>query len=199
MNILVLGANGRTGREVLRQALDAGDSVTALVRRENSLTELAHERLVVRVGSACDREAVASCLPGHDAVLSTLGPKWPTRAASAVYPDSAAALVGAMQCSTVRRVLVTSSAMLDSHQSLLGRVLRRLVPRIVEGVRLLEREITTSSLDWTIARLGFLSNGPARDYRVGKGGAISRAAVASFLLDEVRTPHHLRAVASLSR
>lgn len=89
--------------------------------------------------------------------------------------------------------------MLDPNQSFFGRILRRLVPRIVDGVQLLEAQITSSSLDWTIARLGFLSNGPERDYRVGKGGAISRAAVASFLLDEARTPQHVRAVASLSR
>jgi uncharacterized protein YbjT (DUF2867 family) len=42
MNIILLGANGRTGRKVLSRALNAGDSVTALVRAEDRLADVTH-------------------------------------------------------------------------------------------------------------------------------------------------------------
>jgi uncharacterized protein YbjT (DUF2867 family) len=38
MNILVLGAAGKTGREVLARSLAAGHTVTAFVRDRRSLT-----------------------------------------------------------------------------------------------------------------------------------------------------------------
>ena len=42
MNITLLGANGKTGTQVVKQALDAGHVVTALVRRPDALKEQAN-------------------------------------------------------------------------------------------------------------------------------------------------------------
>lgn len=64
MNIVLLGANGRTGREVLGRALSAGDTVTALVRAAGKLGELGHERLAVRVGNVCDPRVLGRFCPG---------------------------------------------------------------------------------------------------------------------------------------
>ena len=83
MKIVLLGANGRTGRQVLGRALSAGETVTALVRGEDRLADLSHERLEVRVGSACDPRVLEPLLPGHDVVISTLGPRRPTRVRTA--------------------------------------------------------------------------------------------------------------------
>ena len=76
VNIVLLGANGGTGREVIVQALRAGDTVTALVRAEGKLTDLSHERLDVHVGSPCDPRVLEELLQfGQDVVISTLGPR----------------------------------------------------------------------------------------------------------------------------
>lgn len=202
-NILLLGANGRTGREILSRALRAGDMVTALVRREDRLADVSHSRLDVHVGSPCDPRVLEPLLPGHDAVISVLGPRWPSKAASAIYPESAAALVDAMQHSDVNRLLVTSSALLFPTDSVFDSALRWIVPSIVNGARQMEDHIRASNLDWTIARTGFLNNAGATTYRLGedalpeRAGSISRAAVASFLLDEAEQPRHLRQVVGL--
>ena len=203
MNILLLGANGRTGREVLERALSAGDTVTALVRTEGKLDDLSHERLDIQVGDVCDPTVLEALLPGQDVVISTLGPRRPTKAAAAIYSDSAASMVAAMERTDVDRLLVTSSALLFPSNRLLNRLLRRVTPNIVEEAGRMEERIRSSSLDWTIARMGFLTNDPVTSHRhaVGAspegGGSISRAAVACFLLGAARQSAHLRQVIGL--
>jgi putative NADH-flavin reductase len=46
MNIVILGATGKTGSILLRQALDAGHTVTALVRTPSKIT-LKNDKLTV--------------------------------------------------------------------------------------------------------------------------------------------------------
>ncbi len=204
MKVVLLGANGRTGRKILSRALEAGDTVTALVRAKYKLADASHERLRVHVGDPCDPNVLAALLPGHDVVISTLGPRWPTRISSAIYPDSATAIVHAMQGSGVNRLLVTSSALLFPSDGLFGRALRATVPRIVEGARRMEEIIYSSGLNWTIARTGFLTNKNTTEYHLatdtlpqGKS-SISRVAVASFLLAEASQSNRPRQVVGLS-
>lgn len=203
MKLLLLGANGRTGLQVLSRALHDGGSVTALVRAEDRLAGVSHDHLRVEVGSACDPNVLERLLPGHDVVVSVLGPRWPSKAACAVYPDSAAAIVAAMQRTAVTRLLVTSSALLFPDGRWLDRALRWLVPSIVDGARRMEACIRSSNLDWTIARTGFLNNGKTTRYRHASGrfpegaGPVSRAAVASFLLAEAEHGGHVRQVVGL--
>lgn len=203
MNIVLLGANGRTGREILSRALKAGDTVTALVRAEDRLADVSHPQLTVHAGSAFDTRILEPLLPGHDVVISTLGPRWPTKTATSVYSRSAAAIVDAMQRSDVKRLLVTSSSMLFPDDSLLQCILRRIVPNIVRETRLMEEQIRSSGLDWTIARLGFLTNDGAVEYRLATnalpegGNSISRAAVARFLLTEAERSEHVGQVVGL--
>lgn len=203
LHILLLGANGRTGRQLLERALAAGDSVTALVRGPDRLADVAHARLDVRVGDPCDSSVLAALLPGHDLVVSVLGPRWPSRRAAAVYPRSAAALVEAMEGSGVDRLLVTSSALLFRGGGVRDAMLRFLVPAIVDGAQRMEDRIRASSLDWTIARTGFLNDADDLAYRLGEDalpegpGAVSRVAVASFLHDEARRPRYRNRIVGL--
>ena len=204
MNIVLLGANGRTGREVLVRALSAGDTVTALVRAEGKLADLGHERLEVHVGSACDPRVLEKLLPGHHVVISTLGPRRPTKASAAIYSESANSIVDAMQASDVNRLLATSSALLFPSDRLRDRALRGLVRNVVKEARRMEDRIRASSLDWTIVRIGFLTDDATTEYRHAKGaspeggGSVSRAAVACFLLTAARQPTRLRQVVGLS-
>lgn len=77
MNVLVFGATGGTGRAVIAAALAAGHGVTAFVRRPGALPET--HGLRVMVGDVRESEAVARTVPGHDAIVITLGN--PSRAA----------------------------------------------------------------------------------------------------------------------
>lgn len=203
MKILLLGANGRTGREVLSRALDAGDTVTALVRAEDRLADVTHSRLNVHVGNVCDPSTLKQILPGHDVVISTLGPRMPTKAACSIYSESATAIVEAMQECGVNRLLVTSTALLFPSDKLLDRVLRLVARHNARNADLMEETIRASNLEWTIARVGFLNDKSSIDFRLAEGafpdgGSISRAAVAHFLLTEAKQSNYLHKVVGLS-
>jgi putative NADH-flavin reductase len=53
MKLFVIGATGRTGQEIVQQALARGHHVTALVRSPESIT-VKSERLSVVKGNATD-------------------------------------------------------------------------------------------------------------------------------------------------
>lgn len=203
MKIVLLGANGRTGRELLNHALSAGDTVTALVRGEDRLADVNHAQLDIQVGNPCDPNVLKSILPGHDAVISTLGPRRPTKAACSIYSESATAIVEAMERSSVHRLLLTSTALLFPSKKFFNRVLHWIAKHNVREAGLMERYICDSNLQWTIARTGFLTNDITTDYRLSvgafpkDGGSIARSALAHFLLTEAKQSSHLHQVVSL--
>ncbi len=203
MNILVLGANGRTGREILSRSLSAGDTVTALVRSKDSLSDMTHSRLNIHVGNVCDSSLLKEILPGHDLVISTLGPRTPTKVACSIYSKSATAIVAAMQQCGVNRLLVISTALLFPSDKLLDRFLRFVARHNARNAGLMEETIFASNLDWTIARVGFLNNKNGMTFRQAQNalpdgaGSISRAAVAQFLLTESKQSKHVCKVVGL--
>ncbi len=74
MKLLIIGATGGTGRELVAQALAAGHEVTALVRNPEKLGTR-HERLRLVQGDILDPDSVDVAVVGQDAVLSSLGTK----------------------------------------------------------------------------------------------------------------------------
>src|SRR5215210_1839012 len=68
MKLTVFGATGGIGREVVTQALDRGDQVTAYVRNPAKL-DLTHPELTVIAGEITDTEAVRRAVSGADAVI----------------------------------------------------------------------------------------------------------------------------------
>ncbi len=78
MKVLVLGAGGRTGGSVVRQALAAGHQVTAFVHATGNYS--APTGVTVRAGDASDNQAVADAVAGQDAVVDTIGGKTPYKA-----------------------------------------------------------------------------------------------------------------------
>ena len=70
MNILILGASGKTGRQVLDRAVDAGNTVTAFVRDPQKLDR---NDVAVATGDARNVDDLREALRGQDAVISTLG------------------------------------------------------------------------------------------------------------------------------
>jgi hypothetical protein len=158
----------------------------------------------LRSGDVCDASALESILPEHDVVVSTLGPRRPTRAACAIYSDSGTAIVEAMQRCGVSRVLVMSTALLFPSNRLSHRLLRWIARHNARSADLMEETLRGSSLGWTVVRVGFLNNKNIESCRssVGAlpdgGGSVSRAAVAAHILAAAREGKHLQEVVGLS-
>src|SRR5216683_1018211 len=107
MKIVVFGANGPTGQLVTKQALAEGHTVTAVTRHPETFP-LRHVRLQVLRGDVFDLASVEQAVAGQDAVLSSLGVPF-TRKPIAVYSQSVANIVQAMQHYGVRRLVCVSS------------------------------------------------------------------------------------------
>jgi hypothetical protein len=94
----------------------------------------------------------------------------------------------------VKRVLVTSTALLFPEQTMLGTLLQYLVPNVVRSADRMEKVLKNSGLNWTAARAGFLNDGRDATYRAAKnalpedGTAVPRLALARFLVDAVENP-----------
>ncbi|MBT2384106.1 NAD(P)-dependent oxidoreductase [Streptomyces sp. ISL-11] len=70
--IALFGANGTIGSRVLREALDRGHQVTAVVRDLAKLTET-HPNLTVTTGDVLDPRSVTAAAQGQDVVVSAVG------------------------------------------------------------------------------------------------------------------------------
>ena len=209
MNLLLLGATGQTGKQLLAQALDQGHSVTALVRSPEKL-DVENERLDIRVGSVTDSGAVLQALEGQDAVLSALGARGLRELFAAdLIIKSMEAIVPAMEGSGVRRLIFMSALGVgDSSREapavlriVMGTALRRIAKDKAAG----EEQLRESNLDWTLVYPPSLTNGPRTgDYRVGEDlrvkatGKISRADVADFMLGQVKDATYVRTHAIIS-
>ncbi|WP_242342818.1 NAD(P)-dependent oxidoreductase [Anaeromyxobacter terrae] len=200
----MLGATGGTGRAIVEQARWRGHRVTAFVRSPEKLGSL-RDGLTVFQGDPRDAHALRAALPGHDAVLSALGPVGlgPTT----LVGDCARSTVTAMRATGVRRLLIVGVAVLFEEDGLLSAMARRrLLREVARDSAEMEHLVSESGLDWTVARSPRLTDGPlTRVYGVADGrmppGAdltISRADLADFLLDEVEQPAHVRRMVGLA-
>src|SRR3954462_11701430 len=196
MNLTVFGATGGVGREVLTQALDRGDHVTAYVRNPAKLT-VTHPSLMVVAGELTDREAVQRAVRGADAVISALGPSLDRKATGMPLVDGTRTIVEAMQAEGVERYIgMATPSVRDERdtRSVLGLVVpsmgRTFLKRAYRELMEMSEIVTASSLNWTIARFTQPKDGersdPVRGGFLGHdkiGPAITRADIAEFLLD----------------
>src|SRR5258707_4452292 len=72
MNLLILGATGRTGRALVEQALEQGHIVTAFAR-DPSKVRTTHPNLRIAKGDILDYGSGEAALRGQDAALCAVG------------------------------------------------------------------------------------------------------------------------------
>ena len=191
MKLIVLGATGGTGLEIVRQAVERGHSVTAFVRSPERLKAF-RDHITIKQGNLLSSAELEQAIKGHDAVLSGFGPRTPVSKAEAnLLQRFAESLTQAMQNAGVRRAIIESAAFLfkDSIMPPAYLVGRLFFPGIVADISAMERIFEESDLDWTLVRPPQLTDKPyTGKYRVRDGHLppfgfkISRADVADCLL-----------------
>lgn len=196
MKVTIFGATGRTGRHLVRQALDAGYDVVAFARTPSKLETIQHERLTVVQGDVVDVEAVKRAVSGTDVVLSALGP---TKGASfGVMRLGLDNILTAMGVQNVRRLVVVVGAGVgdpQDHPRLFDRVVSGLLKLIAKDfyveMKGVASTVRASDLDWTLVRVPMLTDNPATgnirvDYLGGDvGSRLSREDLAQFMLAQV--------------
>jgi len=198
--VLVLGATGGTGRSLVEQAVEAGFSVTVLLRSPAKLPPGSVR--VVTGDLISDSAGLHAAVSGQDAVISTLGVGQSFKSGHLIS-QSAPVIVAAMREHGVRRLVFTSAFGVGATRRdtpLLPRVfIATLLRDVYKDKQAGEQAILTSDLDWTIVYPVGLTNGPRTSrYRVGerlslKGfPRISRRDVAEFLLRQVEDRSYVR-------
>jgi putative NADH-flavin reductase len=191
LKLVVLGATGGTGLELVRQAVGRGHFVTAFVRSPERLKEF-QAHIDIKQGELLNSASLQQVMQGQDAVLSGFGPRVPISKADAnLLERFARALTTAMPRAGVRRVIVESVAFLFKNSIfppayLLGRLL---FPRTVADASEMERIFASTDLDWTMVRPPELTDKPyTGKYRMREGHLprfglkVSRADVADLMI-----------------
>ncbi len=201
MKLFVMGATGRTGQEVVQQAIARGHYVTAFVRSPESIT-LRNERLTVLKGNAMDENELSEAMQNHDAVISTLGPREVFRPGTLLH-DSALATTRAMNRSGVKRLVVLSAA--AHFPGIPNRIASFVMRNHMRDSLSMEAIVQANGLDWTIARPPRLTQEDSVTYRSREGAApkmgftLSRKAVAAFMLDAIEQKKHVHKIVGIAR
>ena len=207
--VLIVGATGGTGRQLVARALELGHEVTALARDPSKL-ELRHPRLEVVQGDVLDPASLEAAVRGGDAVLSALGHKrylGPSR----ILSDGTRNLLAAMEAHGVPRFVCETSLGIGSSAGRMGLyytflVIPLVVPFYFWDKTRQERAIAGSSAEWVIVRPGALTDGPRRGRlrhgsRIGsflRTVRVSRADVAEFMLGQLESDAYLREAVGIS-
>jgi putative NADH-flavin reductase len=195
MNILVLGAAGKTGREVVTESIAAGHNVTAFVRDPKKLER---SDATVAVGDARSLDDLRNALRGQDAVISTLGSGLNTK--EKLIESSTDALLEAMRSAGVKRLVMLSSFAASPTYEATGimRVASLAMKGMVADKEAGEKLVKHSETDWTIIYATRLTDGPRNGgFRTVEGplrqvGTISRADLADALLSVLSDPTSLQ-------
>jgi putative NADH-flavin reductase len=209
MDLAVFGANGPTGRLVVRQALTAGHHVTAVTRRPDEFP-VSSPHLDVVAADVTEPDGVERVLStGPQAVISTFGVPY-SRNAITVYSQGAANITRAMTIHGVQRLVCVSSTTVATEEapgeSLFWRkavipLLRNVAGRtLYDDMQRMEEIVQGASLDWTVVRPAGLFDAvePTDDYEVAPrhlpGRFTSRADLADILIREATEPQHSRSI-----
>ncbi len=211
MNLIIFGASGATGQELIKQSLAAGHSVAAFIRNPAKLT-IKHAKLRLVIGDLLNPSTVAKALPGHDAVLVSLGA--PARRACTLRSQGTSNIVHAMEAAGIKRLVCQSSLGFGDSEPVLRRtsfIFRNIIVPLLlrdtfEDHARQEDIIKNSNLDWTIVRPGNLTNKPGKKtYRHGFTAddptikvKISRADVAYFMLHLASSKDYERQAVGIS-
>lgn len=204
MRLLVFGASGATGRQVVTQGLERGHTITAFVRTPGKLAA-AHPQLKIVQGTVGDEAAVSNAIKDQDAVVSTLGVGTPLRHDPVVIAG-VRYILRAMEHWGVRRLIYMSFIGVNDSRAAAGFIVRYVarwpLRNEIHDHEVKEGLVMNSALDWTIVRAPTLSNGPRTgNYRTGTDiiaqsalPTLSRADVADCILHELENNAFVRKV-----
>jgi len=195
-NILVFGASGGTGLEVVEQALEAGHKVTAILRKPEKFP-IRHEQLRIINGDVLNPLTYENTFFGMDVVISCLGTR--NREATAVYSQGVTNIMQAMQKVGMERIICLSAGAVEIAPNtsflmkfLIKNILQKLFKYSYADMLQMEGLLRASNMNWTVIRPPRLLNGDRTGkYRtsinefIPSMSSLNRADLADYII------HHL--------
>ena len=198
MKLLIIGATGPTGRELVQQAIAQGHEATALVR---DTAKAAFSRPIRMIeGDVLDLASLKNAVAGQEAVISALGSgaSGPFKKMT-MLSEGTRNLVTAMRAKGVNRLISISGVGAGESKGhgpwFYNWLIQPLVLRGVYHDKTRQEEIVRASgLDWTLVRPAMLTNGLAKGPDAVRAitaldsvhvSTIRRADVAAFCLREL--------------
>jgi putative NADH-flavin reductase len=209
--IALIGATARSGRVIIRQALEAGYEVTGLARTPSKLG-FEHENLTLVKGDVRDIETLKAALTGDEVVISMVGMPAPTNPNEQIgmvdlYTVMAENLISAMKDKGNKRLIMASSAGVQDRvpndatapaSDSMSDGWRFNARFLYNDMADMETMIAESGLEYVLLRPGFLVEEPARnDLQVTKDGSspgqrtLTYEDFAAFALEQVDSGGYL--------
>ena len=216
MKVLLLGASGRLGKEILKKLIGEGISTSILVR-DRSKIALQSEHLSIFEGTPQNPADLAHALSGCHRVVTTLNisrnsdfPWSKLRAPKTLLSDTITHLLSLAPQHSLQKIVTVSAWGVHETKKDLPFWFRWLIDNsnIKYGYIDHERQediLVKSDLDWTILRPVGLSNSqkdkPVRVSFEGKpaGMLVSRKSVAAFIVDHLGRSDYSRKLVTLSQ
>ena len=195
MKITIFGSTGKTGKILVRKALERGHGVIAFARTPNKLA-VEHQELHIVQGDIREGKQVAQAISGSDGVINAVGPT--PNSPPDLMTLAAKNIVSAMKQYGVGRLIWATGAAVHAPQDnpmlmhkTIEFLLKLISPKVLENSLKGAEIIQNSGLDWTIARAPMLTDEPkSGSYYAGfvgseLGRSLSRQNFADFMLDLV--------------
>jgi putative NADH-flavin reductase len=217
MKILLLGATGRTGRQILEQALERAHSVSALVRNKQKLT-INHPQLLLLEGDPLDKMALSRALQDCEAVVSALNisrtsdfPWAPLRTPKDFLSKVMTNIIEMLgPSSSVRIIFISAWGVAETKKDIPG-WFRWFIDHSNLRYPYLDHErqenlLKQTSLQWTSVRPAGLTNGKKKKEVIASFNnqpkpnlLISRKNLAGFMLDVLEKNLYIREMPVVSQ
>lgn len=209
MKVALFGATGKTGKYLIDEGLARGIGLTVFARTESTLD---HPRVRIVKGHLADKRLLREALHGADAVLSALGPTSISHPKNLPITRATQAIIAAMKEEGVKRFIAVSTGTAadpgdgpDWKIKAPAQLIKVAMSSAYRDIIALADAIRGSGLEWTMVRVGFLKDRPASHHlNVGLYGhtrhawTLSRADVAAFMFDQVRSPEFIHQAPGIS-
>ena len=208
MKLIIFGATGTVGQQVVKQALEQGHWVTAFARNPARL-DIQHPQLKRVQGDVMNFPVVEQAVRDQDVVVCVLGSG--NQLTGTVRSEGTRQIIRAMEKTGVRRLICQSTLGAGDSWGSLNFYWKYIMFSLILRNVFVDHEkqetyVRQSQLDWTIVRPGaFLDGERTGHYRHGFPGTdktsqlrISRADVADFILKQLTDQTYLHQTPSLS-
>lgn len=109
MNIALIGASGFVGSAILKEALNRGHQVKAIVRNPEKIA-VHHDHLTIEKANVLEASQVTEAVKGTDAVISAYNPGWTNPDIYAEFLKGSQSIQEGIKASGIKRYIVIGGA-----------------------------------------------------------------------------------------